>query len=103
MELKPGSRWKSAVCAGEIVIVRPPKVAAATLECGGHPVVAFNAERPAGLAPATDAAGGLPMGKRYVDEESGLEALVSKGGQGALSLNGRPMKLKDAKALPSSD
>ena len=25
MELKPGSRWKSAVCPAEVVIVRPPK------------------------------------------------------------------------------
>ena len=102
MELKPGSRWKSAVCNGEIVIVRPPKAAGA-LECGGHPVVAHNAEKPAGLSVAADKNGGLPMGKRYVDADSGLEALVSKGGQGSLSFDGRAMTLKDAKALPSSD
>jgi len=102
MELKPGSRWKSAVCTGEVVVVRPPKSPAA-LECGGQPMLAFAAERPAGLAPAADLAGGLPMGKRYVDEETGLEALVSKAGQGTLALDGRPLKLKDAKALPSSD
>jgi hypothetical protein len=102
MELKPGSRWKSAVCTGEIVIVRPPKNGG-TLECGGHPVVAHNAERPAGLSPAEGLNGGLPMGKRYVDAESGLEALISKGGQGSLSIDGRALTLKDAKALPSSD
>jgi hypothetical protein len=73
------------------------------LECGGHPVVDIKAEKPAGLTAADDKNGGLPMGKRFIDEESGLEALISKGGQGSLSLDGRPMKLKDAKALPSSD
>ena len=26
MELKPGSRWKSAVCDTEVVVVRPPMV-----------------------------------------------------------------------------
>ena len=25
MDLKPGSRWKSAVCDTEVVVVRPPK------------------------------------------------------------------------------
>jgi hypothetical protein len=102
MELKPGSRWKSAVCTGEIVVVRPPKTGG-TLECGGHPVVPFNGEKPAGLSAAEGKAEGLPMGKRYVDEESGMEALISKAGQGSLSLDGRALKLKDAKALPSSD
>ncbi len=102
MDLKPGSRWKSAVCTGEVVVVRPSKTGG-TLECGGHPVVAFNAERPAGLAANPDMAGGLPMGKRYIDSEGGLEVLVSKAGQGELTISGRPLKLKDAKALPSSD
>jgi hypothetical protein len=102
MELKPGSRWKSAVCNAEVVVVRPPKTPV-TLECGGHPMVAMTAEKPAGLTIAADRAGPLPMGKRYSDEETGLEALVSKAGDGALSLDGRPLKLKDAKALPSSD
>ena len=102
MELKPGSRWKSAVCTAEVVIVRPPTTAV-QLECGGHPMVAFGAERPEGLTPAADRAEGLKMGKRYVDQDTGLEALVSKAGDGSLSIDGRPLKLKDAKALPSSD
>ena len=43
------------------------------------------------------------MGKRYVDEETGIEALVSKAGDGSLSIDGRVLNLKEAKALPSSD
>ncbi len=42
-------------------------------------------------------------GKRYADEEVGIELLCTKAGQGSLWLNGVPMVLKQAKALPSSD
>lgn len=102
MDLKPGSRWRSSVCPGEVVIVRPPS-SPVTLECGGHPMTAFNGERPEGLSAKPDHAAGVQMGKRYFDEETGLEALVSKTGEGSLSVDGRPLKMKEAKALPSSD
>jgi hypothetical protein len=102
MELKPGSRWRSAVCDAEIVIVRPPK-AGASLECGGHPMVALSAQRPAGLSMSPDYAGGIQAGKRYADEETGLEVLCSKAGAGSLSVDGRAIAAKEAKKLPSSD
>ena len=102
MELKPGSRWKSAVCDVEAVVVRPPS-GPVTLACGGHPMVAHGAERPAGLTLSADQAGGSQLGKRYVDEDSGLEVLCSKGGAGSLTVDGRPIALKEAKKLPSSD
>jgi len=102
MDLKPGSRWKSAVCATEVVVVRPPG-AAVTLECGGAPMLAATAERPAGGAVDPAHAGGSLMGKRYADPETGLEALCAKPGEGSLSIDGRPLAAKDAKKLPSSD
>ena len=102
MQLKPGSRWKSAVCTVEVVIVRPPK-SPVSLECGGHPMVAISAEKPAGLALSADHSGGVHMGKRYFDDEVGIEVLASKPGQGSLSINGKPLPVKEAKALPSSD
>lgn len=43
------------------------------------------------------------LGKRYTDEESGLELLCTKAGPGTLTCAGRVMPLKDAKPLPSSD
>jgi hypothetical protein len=49
MELKAGSRWRSAVCDTEVVVVRAP-TGEQTLECGGHPMIAHDAERPAGGA-----------------------------------------------------
>jgi hypothetical protein len=102
MDLKPGSRWKSAVCDTEVVIVRPPS-AAGSLECGGQPMVAHSAERPAGLALSPDHAAGSQLGKRYVDVDTGLEALCSKPGAGSLSLDGRTLTMKEAKKLPASD
>ena len=102
MDLKPGSRWRSAVCSGEFVVVRPPKVPA-DLCCGGQPVRALT--DPAGEPGAIDPtlAEGVLIGKRYSDPEGGLEILVSKAGQGSLTFDGRKLDLKEAKALPSSD
>ena len=102
MALKPGSRWRSAVCDAEVVVVRAGQDAPA-LECGGHPMAAHGAERPAGLSLSADHAGGLQVGKRYFDEETGVEVLCSKAGAGSLSMNGKPLLQKEAKALPSSD
>jgi hypothetical protein len=102
MELKPGTRLKSAACSAEVVIVRPPKTQV-VLECGGHPMIAFSADMPVGLAISPRHAAGIHMGKRYFDAETGLEALASKAGAGSLSLNGRALPVKEAKALPSSD
>jgi hypothetical protein len=102
MELKPGSRWKSAVCDTEVVVVRaaPGDIA---LECGGHPMVAHAEAKPAGLAVAAEHAEGTQAGKRFADETTGIEVLCTKGGKGSLSIAGRPIGAKEAKKLPASD
>ena len=102
MDLKPGSRWKSAVCNAELVVVRPPKMAG-ELQCGGAAVrpQADDAATSGDVSP--DHAGGVLIGKRYVDAESGIEVLGAKAGQGSLSFDGRAMPVKDAKPLPASD
>lgn len=102
MDLKPGSRWKSAVCDGEFVVVRPAKTPV-RLECGGHPLVAHGGEKPAGLTASADHSGGSAAGKRYTDADTGLEVLCSKAGAGSLSVDGRPIGMAEAKKLPSSD
>ena len=102
MELKPGSRWRSAVCDAEAVVVRPPATPG-VLECGGQPMVPHGAERAAGFAPAQGLDEGVLAGKRYADAESGLEVLCSKAGVGSLALSGRRLAIKDAKKLPASD
>jgi hypothetical protein len=102
MELKPGSRWKSAVCDTEVVVVRAVKEPA-ELQCGGHAMVSHNADKPAGLAMAPAFAAGTQPGKRFADEPSGLEVLCTKGGAGSLSIDGRAIVAKEAKKLPASD
>jgi hypothetical protein len=102
MELKPGSRWKSAVCEAEFAIVRPPKIACA-VHCGGAPLVPLAAARPAGAALDEAHAKGSLLGKRYVDDALQLEVLCTKSGRGSLAVDGRPLAQKDAKRLPSSD
>jgi len=102
MELKAGSRWKSAVCATEVAVVRPAK-GSVTLQCGGHDMIAVGAERPVGGTVAADRASGTLIGKRYVDVASGLEILCTKPGEGSVSVDGRALTLREAKRLPSSD
>jgi hypothetical protein len=102
VELKPGSRWRSAVCDTEVVVVRAPAGEVA-LECGGHPMLALDADRPSDRAPAPGFDAGAPIGKRFEEPELGLEVLVSKGGAGSLSVDGTLLAVKGAKPLPSSD
>jgi hypothetical protein len=102
MDIKPGSRWKSAVCDAQMVVVRPPSQPG-TLQCGGTAVLGLSdAATPTG-AIDPDHAGGVLIGKRYVDEVSGIEVLGAKAGKGSLAYDGRPLSLKDAKPLPASD
>jgi len=102
MELKPGSRWRSAVCDAELVVVRPPRSAVA-LECGGAAVIPHTAARPEGASVAEAHAEGCLAGKRFADPESGLEVLCTKAGAGSLSIDGRAIGATEAKKLPASD
>jgi hypothetical protein len=102
MQLTPGSRWKSAVCTTEVVVVKAPK-AEISLECGGQAMIAHAAPKPEGQAPAEAFAAGTQPGKRFADEDTGLEVLCTKGGQGSLGIDGRAVTAKEAKKLPASD
>jgi len=102
MDIKPGSRWKSTVCTAEVVVVRPPKPAG-VLQCGGAPVHALGTESQASGEVHPDHSGGVLVGKRYTDIESGIEVLGAKAGKGSLAFDGRPLTLKEAKPLPASD
>ena len=43
------------------------------------------------------------LGKRYLCDKCGTEVLCNKAGTGTLECCGEPMKIKEAKPLPSSD
>ena len=100
-DLKPGSRWASAVDDTEVIVVRPGP-GGITLECGGHEMVPGGSEKPVGLELDPDRSGGTAVGKRFA-HDSGLEVLCTKGGSGTLSVDGTALPPKDAKPLPSSD
>ncbi|MHB8671232.1 MAG: hypothetical protein ACYDAD_11880 [Acidimicrobiales bacterium] len=102
MELRAGSRLRSAVCETAVIVVRAPGEEV-EVWCGGHPMVPIEAE----VGPVADIdpnqAGGTVLGKRYADEDLGLELLCTKAGKGSLSISGVPLALKEARPLPSSD
>lgn len=102
MQLKTGARLKSSVCDGQVVVVRPPSADVA-LTCGGVPMVGVNDTAQAGAQLSAAEPGAVLIGKRYVDEGTGLELLCSKASKGALAADGRGLTLKEAKQLPSSD
>jgi hypothetical protein len=102
MELKPGSRWKSAVCDTEVVVVRSPKTDVG-LECGGYPMIPHAENREPGRLPAKGFDVGTAVGKRFADGETGLEILCTKAGAGTVTIGGRMINTKETKKLPSSD
>ena len=102
MGLKAGSRWESAVCHTEVVVVRPSKQEG-SLPCGGVPMVQNGAEQPAGATLVDAHSGGSGLAKSYTDIGQGLEVLCTKAGRGSLSFDDRLPELHEAKHLPSSD
>lgn len=101
MNLKPGTRLRSQVCATEVIVVRPP-AQTVDLRCGGAPMIPVGdvaEERPLDAAHS----GGTLLGKRYTDAGTGIELLCTKAGNGSLSVGSTPITVKDAKPLPSSD
>lgn len=101
MQLKPGSRYRSATCSGEFVVVKAPGDDV-DLRCGGQSVVPIDDAGGTGtpVAPFNE---GTLVGKRYTDEGESLELLVTKAGDGSLSLGDTALVVKGAKPLPSSD
>ncbi len=101
MELKAGTQLRSAVSTTEVIVVKAPE-GAATLTCGGVPMIGKDDEGGGGAVVAGHE-GESALGKRYVDEADTIEVLCTKPGDGALALDGQPLDLRTAKPLPSSD
>ncbi len=100
--IKPGLRLKSAVCATEVMVIRAP-AGEALLSCGGVEMLATTEAASPGVSLDPAQAHGSLIGKRYVDGAERYELLCTKGGEGSLALDGAPLEVKQAKALPSSD
>jgi hypothetical protein len=100
--LKAGTRLKSAVCDTEIMVIKASG-GDHDLRCGAVPMLAMSAARDPTLRLVDAPAGGSQVGKRYATADEAIEILCTKGGAGSLALNGTPLAVKQAKALPSSD
>ena len=101
IQLKAGTRLRSATDACEVVVVKAP-ADPVDLRCGGHPVLPIEAE-PGQLSVEDGFDGGTQLGKRYSDEELGLELLCTKAGEGSISVGETVLAVKGAKPLPASD
>jgi hypothetical protein len=102
VKLKAGQKLHSAVCEAQVIVVRVPATEV-ELGCGGAPLLEEGQE-PAAAVTLDPSIGDAPLlGKRYADEDLGLELLCNRAGQGALTVDGRPLLVKGAKPLPSSD
>jgi hypothetical protein len=101
MLVKPGDHLRSRTCTTEVIVV---KAASTDVEitCAGEPMTKNEPVTPAPAGAAADGPGTL-LGKRYADEEAGLELLCVKGGSGPISVGGRPLSLREARPLPASD
>ncbi len=101
IQLKAGTRLRSATDACEVVVVRAPGEPV-DLRCGGHPFLPVDAEvTPASIESGFDQ--GTQLGKRYSNDDLGLEVLCTKAGQGSISVGETVLAVKGAKPLPASD
>ena len=100
IEVKPGLRLYSLVSMAQVIVVRAPSTPV-ELHCGS--VAMTDAEPLDEALPRTCEEPGPLLGKRYVDEQTLMELLCVKGGQGALTIDSRALLVKGAKTLPSSD
>jgi hypothetical protein len=101
LPLKPGSRYRSVTCNNEVVVVKA-SADPVDLRCGGAPMVPIDDAGGAG-PPAEGFNTGTLVGKRYTDEDETIELLVTKPGDGSLSIGETLLNVKGAKPLPSSD
>ena len=98
--VKNGTRLQSQVDDTQVIVVKSAD-SLDDLRCGGTAMIALDAEKsPADIDPKFS--DGTVMGKRYVDE-GGAELLVTKAGQGTLTVGETPLSLMEAKPLPASD
>jgi hypothetical protein len=101
MQLKSGTRLKSSVCNGEVMVITAPEGTTA-LTCGGAPMADAADDITKGTIDP-DQSDGVLIGKRYINEEADLELLCIKPGDGSLAADGKPLVMKSAKKLPKSD
>ena len=102
MKLEAGARLQSSVCTTQLIVVRAPDDDL-DICCGGQPLLPIDADDSSSAPIDPLLSDGTLIGKRYVDDEAGIELLCTKAGDGSLTIGSVRMPLKDSKPLPSSD
>ncbi|MFD9391089.1 hypothetical protein ACFWBB_10260 [Streptomyces sp. NPDC060000] len=103
MRPRVGQMLASTVDPTAVIVVRCPDEEL-EITCGGAAMTEGNGPGPAVTgAAAPGPMGGSLLGKRYADEDLGVELLCTKPGPGTLAVNGVPLPVKSAKPLPASD
>lgn len=100
MQLRPGLKLKSAVCATEVIVVSG--AGEVDLTCGGVAMVEATADAPEAAA-VDGLTEGTLLGKRYTDADGTVEVLCTKPGDGSVGIGQNALGLKEATALPASD
>jgi len=101
MRPRVGQMLASTVDTTAVIVVRSPDEDL-DITCGGAAMTEGNGPGATGT-PDPALMGGALLGKRYSDEDLGLELLCTKPGPGTLAVNGVPLPMKSAKPLPASD
>lgn len=106
MKLRVGQTLSSPVDTTTVMVVRAPS-ADIELTCAG---VSMRNGKDGGTDGGTEGGAadpaqldGTQLGKRYADDDLGLELLCTKAGAGTLAVNGKAIALRAAKPLPTSD
>ena len=99
MQLKAGMKLHSSVCDTDVMVIKGSGDVALT--CGGCELTIVRSDPSA--EPDAAFATGTAMGKRYQTPDGSIELLCIKPGKGTLAIDGVPLEMKAAKALPSSD
>ena len=102
MQLKPGTRLKSVTDSTEVIVVRAPTLEV-DIRCGGLPfeLIERTTSPMSDVQPGFDQ--GSLLGKRYADEDLGIELLCTKDGPGSISLGSEILAPRTSKPLPASD
>jgi hypothetical protein len=98
VSLKVGSRLRTPTSTTEVIVVKAG-AGDGELVCAGG-VMTTEQVSP---QPLSDGGTQIQLGKRYTDDDSGVEVLCTKPGAGPLMLDGRELTVKSATALPASD
>jgi len=98
VSLKVGSRLRTPTSAAEVIVVKAG-AGDGDLLCAGGTMTTEAVT----VDPQTGGDSPVMLGKRYTDDESGVEVLCTKAGAGPLVFDGRELVIKSATALPASD